>query len=356
MLLFVFFLSHLLLIDEIGHLFDLHHIVELGLLALLPTTLLLGVGWLRESAFSEEIRWRITGWVIASTLAVGTLATLALFAIEFPLVSDGASFLLPVAAGVGANAGFVIGTNEARAIQHAEASARAELSAEFAEAERGRLQHLNDLLRHDILNSVMVIQAMADVLLETSEDETERDRLKRIRRQSDLVTELIQNVRILAQIPTDEHELEAIDLTEILTVEIEALREAYPAATLDLTIPDHVYVHADTLVGSIFMNLVRNGIVHNDSDSPHVSLTVTEADDTVSVRVEDNGPGLPEYVKETLFEQQENTDHGLGLYLVKVLVENYDGAISLTSTGEEGTVFTVTLTAVDAVEALSVEP
>ncbi|WP_332898166.1 HAMP domain-containing sensor histidine kinase [Haladaptatus sp. CMSO5] len=352
--LFTFFILHLTFVDEIEHLFDPHHIVELGLLTLFPTSLLLGVSWLSKKSFRETVRRRIAGWVFGSMLSVGALALLVLYAIEIPLLSEKASFMLPVAAGIGANAGFIIGTNEARAIQHADASARAELSAEFAEAERVRLKHLNDLLRHDILNSVMVIQAMADVLLESNPDETARDRLERIRRQSDLVTELIQNVRVLAQLPTDEYELEAVDLTEILTVEIAALNEAYPAATIDLTIPEDVYVHADALVGSIFMNLVRNGIIHNDSDAPHVSLTVTKADDTVSVRVEDNGPGLPAYVMDTLFEQQEHTDHGLGLYLVKTLVEKYDGTISLTSTGDEGTVFTVALSAVSASDPLSI--
>ena len=51
--------------------------------------------------------------------------------------------------------------------------------------------------------------------------------------------------------------------------------------------------------------------------------------------------------QETLFERNMGADHGLGLYLVRTLIERYGGTVELTETGPEGSTFTVELPRAD---------
>lgn len=100
---------------------------------------------------------------------------------------------------------------------------------------------------------------------------------------------------------------------------------------------------ADDLLPRVFGNLLSNAVEHNDDAVPRISVTVTEWVDEVTVRIADDGPGIPASERETLFERSERADHGLGLYIVGELVERYGGRVELVETGPDGTTFDVTL-------------
>ena len=227
---------------------------------------------------------------------------------------------------------------------------RAELSAEFAEEERRQVEQLNHLLRHDILNAVMVIRGRAELLLDELSEERHATQLETIRRQSLVVTELIQNVRVLVEAETRDHPLGSVELVALLESEVASLAEVYPGAEIELIAPESATVRANRLVSSIFTNLIRNAVVHNDAETPRVRVGVDASDARVLVHVSDNGPGLPAHVEETLFEPKQHADHGVGLHLVRILVDRYDGAVSLDSTGPQGTAFTVELSAATAAQ------
>lgn len=104
-------------------------------------------------------------------------------------------------------------------------------------------------------------------------------------------------------------------------------------------------MRADGLLERVFSNLLLNAVKHNDRSAPRIRVSVETDDETATVHVADNGPGVPEGQRDTLFERDTDrgSSHGLGLYLVRTLVERYGGSVELTETGPEGSVFTVTL-------------
>jgi len=97
---------------------------------------------------------------------------------------------------------------------------------------------------------------------------------------------------------------------------------------------------------SVFRNLLNNAVQHNDGE-PTVVVTATADDDTVTVRVADDGPGVPDKQKQRVFERGEkgptSDGTGLGLYLVGVLVDSYGGEITVTDNDPQGAVFEVEL-------------
>jgi len=250
------------------------------------------------------------------------------------------------AAGVGGAAGLLVGIVEARAIQRELAAERAAIRAETAETQRQWLSYLNSLLRHEILNDANVIEGYASILLEIhDDDDLTRNRLETIRRRSQDMTGVIDDVRDLLDAAEGSTTLETTDLGAVVERELDALRANHGATRVEteLDLRDEPYVRGDDLLPRVFSNLLSNAVEHNDSTIPWVGVTVWTEDDAATVRIADNGPGIPEEERTALFERSETGTHGMGLFLVRMLVTRYGGSVELTRTGPEGTVFTVSL-------------
>ncbi|WP_026754435.1 ATP-binding protein [Sediminibacter sp. Hel_I_10] len=97
----------------------------------------------------------------------------------------------------------------------------------------------------------------------------------------------------------------------------------------------------------VLTNLVKNGIqaIPDDQENGRIDVSVTSLDDQVQIRVQDNGIGISEVNKAKVFEPKFTTKSsgmGLGLAMVKNIVETYKGNITFTSEQGKGTIFSVT--------------
>jgi signal transduction histidine kinase len=101
------------------------------------------------------------------------------------------------------------------------------------------------------------------------------------------------------------------------------------------------------MLEAVFRNLLQNAIQHNQKAVPEVTVSAEEADDSVRVRIADNGPGIPESRKDEIFARGEkgleSAGTGLGLYLVETLVDRYGGDVWVEDNEPEGAVFIVEL-------------
>lgn len=97
----------------------------------------------------------------------------------------------------------------------------------------------------------------------------------------------------------------------------------------------------------IITNLVKNAIqATEDKETPFIGVNISTKENEVIINVEDNGVGIPEDMQERIFEPRFTTKSsgmGLGLGMVKNIVETYKGDIKLTSKPNEGTIFTLKL-------------
>ncbi len=96
----------------------------------------------------------------------------------------------------------------------------------------------------------------------------------------------------------------------------------------------------------VFANLISNAIKHNRAESGHVKISVKELDDFYEFSVADDGPGIaPQYhdkvfvIFQTLEARDKVENTGIGLSLVKKIVEGQGGSISLESAEGEGATF-----------------
>lgn len=226
---------------------------------------------------------------------------------------------------------------------------------ETLERTREQLALVNRLLRHDIRNDMMVIVGRLDYLRDEVDPDV-REHVDTLVETGEHVVELTQAVRdVMTVIEGGEGiELERVDLAGLLESEIERARDTHEGATIEAPeTDDRLVVRANAMLSSVLRNLIDNAVEHNDKSTPRVEIAVDRDPDagTVLVRIADNGPGIPDEQKRAVFGRGEkgldSEGLGLGLYLVRTLVDAFDGTVRVEDNDPEGTVVTVELPAAD---------
>ncbi len=210
------------------------------------------------------------------------------------------------------------------------------------------LQLLNQVMRHDIRNDLQLVQAYAE-LLSDHVDEEGTEYLEIVKENTKSAISLTTTARDLAQVMLrDEAGTDEISLSQVLNQQVQEVRTGYPDAVV--TVVDSfpsVTVKADDMLGSVFRNLLKNAIQHNDKNPPEVAITATASETEVEVRIADNGPGIPDDQKDEIFGKAEtgleSPGAGIGLYLVRSLVTTYGGEVWVEDNSPEGAIFVVTL-------------
>jgi len=321
-------------------------VVSLLLTLFFTVGIVYGGYWLERSELPHERYPRIGGWFVGG-MAVYLAINAPIMAVWPPDSGQFLSGWIRFTLSVGGLGGLLVGVVEARSIERERAAERATTRAEAAETHHRNLDYLNSLLRHEVLNTATVITGYASLLLEDHDlDEDARDRLETISRQSRDMTDVIEDVQVLLRMTQGDADVEPQNLSAALTEELDDLRHTYESVEIEATVPDGVRVRADDLLARVFSNLLANAVEHHDGRTPRVEVTVEESGETVTVRVADDGPGIPEAERAALFERDDTGGtHGLGLYLVRTLVERYGGSVELAETGPEGSTFAVELPA-----------
>jgi len=212
-----------------------------------------------------------------------------------------------------------------------------------------QLEILNRIVRHDIRNDMSIIIGWSEILEEHVDDEGLAI-LEKILASGTHIVELTETVRDFVQtvISDDTVETNPIPLRSTVTNEVTLRAETYDDAEFSIPgqLPD-VQVNANEMLGSVFRNLLNNAVQHNDSTTPEIEVTAEDHDDTVTVRIADNGPGVSDEQKDLIFGKGElgldSEGTGIGLYLVQRLIDQYDGRVWVEDNTPRGAVFGIEL-------------
>lgn len=123
----------------------------------------------------------------------------------------------------------------------------------------------------------------------------------------------------------------------------------YDRVNFEIKIDRGIEIMADkVLVLSVFQNLIHNAINYCNHNSPWIRISVKETDTGLILEVSDNGKGIPELVKNRMFEMfyrghPDSSGSGLGLFIVKNALEKMKGTIRFESEPGKGTTFYVTI-------------
>ncbi len=242
---------------------------------------------------------------------------------------------LVVVGSIGAAAGVLVGLNRSRAMRNRR------LVAEKADREE-TLVFLFQLLDHDIQNHLTVISGYADSIDSTAID-SRADPVAGIHDRTEDIERLLETANAVLKSETGSQEFERIDLSRVLREQVDVLRGDAPGAEIDTAIDEELHVESNQFVGEVFYNLLDNAVSHNPTEGLTVGVAATERSGGVVVDIVDDGDGIPSEIRGSAFEpgirSEESDGDGIGLYLVRKLVESYDGRVAVRDRSPSGTRF-----------------
>ena len=208
---------------------------------------------------------------------------------------------------------------------------------------------------HELRTPLALMQVQLDLYHSNSHPDNDADTVQMIK----MVTE--QNNRLNKMVKTllDMSELQTVGRDDEIILDAlvdEVLEDLEPLAEgknirLIGKCKDITMVGSDILIYRLVYNLVENAIKYNHSGG-QVTVTADRKEKHVYLSVEDTGAGIPEELKERVFEPFFRVDKsrsrelggvGLGLALVREIVRVHDGSIVVKSNPSGGTIFEVVL-------------
>lgn len=213
-------------------------------------------------------------------------------------------------------------------------------------------QELSDyahMVSHDLKSPLRNIDYLTTSVTEDYKEKLDgngRQSLNLIRNNVEKMDTLINGILEYSTIGKNKIEVYDVDLNKLVEDVIEGLK-----------IPEHFTVKKSELpsikgdkyrLQQLFQNLISNAITYNDKADGLIEIGADEKDNTWEFFVKDNGKGIEEQYFNKIFntfEKLENSINstGIGLSIVKKIVNLYGGKIWLTSTLKEGTTFYFTL-------------
>ena len=208
---------------------------------------------------------------------------------------------------------------------------------------------------HELRTPLALMQVQLDLYHSNSHPGNDADTvqmIKMVTEQNDRLNKMVKTLLDMSELQTvgrdDEIILDAL-VDEVLE-DLEPLAEGKNIRLIG-NCKDITMVGSDILIYRLVYNLVENAIKYNHSGG-QVTVTADRKEKHVYLSVEDTGAGIPEELKERVFEPFFRVDKsrsrelggvGLGLALVREIVRVHDGSITVKSNPSGGTTFEVVL-------------
>ena len=208
-------------------------------------------------------------------------------------------------------------------------------------------------LSHELKTPIASLVGVSDLLADEKLDESTRKDLTGILRSESLrLSRLCDGIVTLTKMERDfEPKKKQLQLDELIRHAVILITEKWKPKEIDLTFtsqPVHCVTDPD-LSMQVWTNLLDNAVKYS-SDSVHLMIDIQEEKDTARVTIADNGIGISEEDQRHIFEQFYQVEHshvqegnGLGLSIVKTIVDQLGGSILVESEIGKGSTFQVIL-------------
>jgi len=235
---------------------------------------------------------------------------------------------------------------------------RIEIERQLKEADSRKDQFLATLA-HELRNPLAPISNALQLWPFVEQDTAEMDHLRTVmHRQLGQLIRLIDDLMDVSRISRGKIQLrrQQVDLRQLISETVEILRPALESAhhQLNLTLPaGPLWVLGDpTRLSQVLTNVLNNAVKYTGEQGV-IDLTASQSADCVTIAIRDNGPGIPPELLGEIFEMFRQVDKtlqrshgglGIGLTLVKQLVELHGGTIEAHSEGSgKGSEFIIRL-------------
>jgi signal transduction histidine kinase len=218
------------------------------------------------------------------------------------------------------------------------------------EARSNRLESFTDLINHDLRNALHLVTANIELLgLETAQIDNQQvsKRVAKLKKGAVSMTALLDGVSKYLRCEVGDYPMELTDLNSLVDNIIDSAKD-HPSKTVQInrssTLPD--LICDQRLVQELFQNLIGNSIKYADDATVKIEIGVASSNSEQPVFfIKDNGVGIAPEDIDRIFLPFTRADRqglnrygtGMGMALVKKIVERHGGEIWLESTVNRGT-------------------
>ncbi len=210
------------------------------------------------------------------------------------------------------------------------------------------------VVSHELKLPLTTILGYSEMLIDTLENEPKQF-VREIRNQTERLNQLIENFLDLARIESGKYQIRTFPL-DIAIITLDSINAVSPVADKkQITILSEIPSKVSPLIGDEplllqgFINLLDNAIKFSPAGST-IRLKLTEEKERFCLNISDQGAGIPREDQDRIFEKFNRGSNlgsqegvGLGLSLVKQVIDNHGGTISLESSAGRGTTFKILL-------------
>lgn len=218
------------------------------------------------------------------------------------------------------------------------------------EKQNQELNEYTHMVSHDLKAPLRSIDTLINWFIEDNPEminEVNEKSLKLILYNVEKMDLLIKGILDYSSIEKQETDNRIIDLNNLVN---EILRSIYMPAHADVTMTNQLpkVLGNDFRFKQLFQNLIQNAIKYNDKENILIEIGHSEKENEFCFFIKDNGIGIPKKYQTKIFKvfsKLENNDpsSGIGLSIVKKIVDLYKGKIWLESQENIGTVFYFTI-------------
>lgn len=204
---------------------------------------------------------------------------------------------------------------------------------------------LKDLFTHDINNILQTINSSLELIaykLNGIKFKSNVSELVNIaKEQVKRAAKLTFNVRRISEIEGTGQDLKAMDVRDVLGRSIDYITNGFQNKRIKIEVfhfEKPIYIKANEFLQEIFDNILINSVLHNDCSIIEISICFSKVqkhgNEYLKVELIDNARGIPPEIKKKIFLRTEKTEKngygmGLGLSLIKKIVDKYKGYISV---------------------------
>lgn len=206
-----------------------------------------------------------------------------------------------------------------------------------------------DIMRHDLLNPIGVIKNYIELISEEELNPGIKTSVDAVMRNANKAVDMIENASRLSKIENEaEIQFEDLDAGKMLkeAVKLTRSRGKKKGVEIQVKAQGSFPIKAHPFLEDVFQNLLTNAIKYGKKDGV-ITAGVVEQGDTYKIFVADQGEGVPDKFKKTIFTRFERLKRegvkgtGLGLAIAKRIVEIHKGRIWVDDNPEGGSIFNV---------------
>lgn len=222
-----------------------------------------------------------------------------------------------------------------------------EYTVHLEESNRYR-QLFSEIISNDLLNPVWVVQNYLRMVRDEGVSVRQQTLIARADETLERAREILQDARAYLRVQEPRRlAAEALDLGELIGAAVEGLRRQWErnGQRPEVRLPGAITVMGNPSLREVFTNLLANAIEH--SPAGETIEIVASAGELIRVEVRDRGPGVPRQERERIFRRFERLGPGggvgLGLSIVKTLVEMHGGRVWVEDNPGGGSIFALEL-------------